>query len=137
MKLVALTFDDVYARWDWLRDGLLRMVDKTGAHYRPEDVYARLLGDTAWAYDFGVGFIILTKEYDPDGLVLFVWALHADSGTLGRQGSDELYVELEQLARGAKAKRIRMQSPRRGWERETFFNKVSVVYEHEVTCTTM
>lgn len=132
MKLVALSFDDVYERWEWMRAGILLAVEKTDCKFRPEDVYIRLGIDTAWAYaieDFG--FVVLTKEYDADGLVLFVWIMWAPAQTLGER-KQEVYAELERLARECKAKRIRMQSPRRGWEREEFFDRVAVVYEHEV-----
>lgn len=131
MRLRALTRDDVIAEWDWLRAGLLRMIEKTGAKYRPEDVYSRLVTGTAWAYAIDEdGALVLTQEYDHDGLVLFVWAMFGQNVA---ERKDEVYAELEQLARAVKAKRIRMQSPREGWERERFFTRVAVVYEHEVT----
>lgn len=134
MDLTPLSADEVQADWDWIRAGLLHCIKKTASRYRPEDVYLRLRTDTAWAYALSerAGFAVLTREFDPDGLVLFVWALFSEPYSLrGREG--EVYAELVRLARECKAKRIRMQSPRRGWEREPFFNQVAVVYEHEVT----
>jgi hypothetical protein len=133
MKLRTLSADDIQAEWDWLRNGLLHCAQKTGAKYRPEDVYLRLRTNTAWAYAFGEdAFLVLTQEYDPDGLVLFVWALWAAPGSL-RGSEGDMYAELERIARETGAKRIRMQSPREGWQRETFFQQVAIVYEHEVT----
>ncbi len=136
--IVALSADDVYQRWDWLREGILAVAAKTGGRFRPEDVYVRLRTSTAWAYalrdanEDDIGFLIVTQEYDPDGLVLFVWILWAPSHEI-RGRENEMYQEFERIAVACKAKRIRMQSPRRGWEREGFFDRVAVVYEHEVT----
>ncbi len=134
MKLTPLSSDDVQADWDWLREGLLKLIAKGGSRYRPEDVYLRLRTDTAWAYMLGerTGFVVLTREFDHDGLVLFVWILWAAPNSL-RERKREVYSELERLARECKAKRIRMQSPFAGWVRETFFDQVAIVYEHEVT----
>ena len=137
MQLVAMTQDDVYDRWDWMRVAVLKMIAKTAARYRPEDVYLRLRGNTAWAYAFrhkdrDVGLMVLTQEYDPDGLVLFVWILWAEPNALVGHTAT-LYAETEKVARSIKAKRIRMHSPREGWKSESFFRQVAVVYEHEVT----
>lgn len=128
MKLTSGNLAD----WDRYRAGILRVVEKTGDTYRPEDVYFRLKSGTAWLYDFETfGFLVLTQEYDHDGLVLFVWIVFCEAGkAVGRK--DEMYAALEDLAREAKAKRIRYQSPLRGWERETFFQQKAVVFEREV-----
>ena len=134
MKLTPLTVDDVQTQWDWLRAGLLLVIAKTKAKYRPEDVYLRLRTDTAWAYaiDDPAGFVVFTREYDHDGLVLFIWIMWTPPNSI-RWRNDEMYAELERIARECKAKRIRMQSPRTGWEDEPFFTRVAFVYEHELT----
>ena len=126
----------VYAEWGWLRNGLLDLAERTEAHYRPEDAWLRLRTGTAWAYGIGavgdeIGFAILTQEHDPDGLCVFVWAIWCEPGSAAGV-KDDIYAGLEMVARAAGAKRIRMQSPRPGWERERFFSRVAVVYEHEV-----
>jgi hypothetical protein len=135
VKLTALTPEQVYASWGWIRNGLLTVISKgRREEYLPEDVYVRLRGGTAWAYTFGedeFGFVILTQEFDPDGLALFVWAIWLEPGS-GKGCEGELYAALEDLARAARAKRIRMHSSRKGWEGRGFFEQVAVVYEHEV-----
>ena len=138
MKLVLLAPAEVYARWDEIRSALQQCITKTNSNYRPEDAYLRLMGSptSAWAHEILVqgescGFIVFTQEYDPDGLVLFVWAIWVSPHSV-RRWRDEMSSELERIARECKAKRIRMQSPRAGWKREPFFKQVAVVYEHEV-----
>ena len=137
MILVSLSPDAIYSGWDRLRAGILECANKTGALYKPEDVYMRLRAGTAWAYAIknhgdDLGFTILTQEFDCDGLALFIWILWAEPLSL-RGDESAVYGELERIAREIKAKRIRMHSPRPGWAREPFFNQVAIVYEHEVT----
>jgi hypothetical protein len=69
---------------------------------------------------------------DADGLCLFVWMMYTRPGA-GRPYWDEMYDKLETLAAAVGAKRIRMHSPRKGWQgsRERFALK-SYIYEYEV-----
>ena len=125
-----------YTRWDWLRNGIVHVIQKTGAHYRPEDVYARIRSATAWLYVYAVdgdeiGFQVLTQEHDPDGLAIFVWVLWCEPGEAAKRRS-EMYGAMDNLARACKAKRIRWHSSLRGWERERYGTKVAVVFEREV-----
>jgi hypothetical protein len=122
--------------WDWVRVGLAHTIDKAGGHYRPEDIYIRIRAGSAWLYlvvvdGRDIGFMVLTQEYDPDGLVLFIWALWCRPGSAAPY-KHEIYAEIDKLAAAVKAKRIRWWSPLRGWERERFGHKVAVVFEREV-----
>ena len=118
--------------WAWYRHGILRVLEKTGDTYLPEHVFHRVVSGSAWIWDIEkLGFLVLTQEYDHDGLVLFVWVIYCEPGmAVGKK--DEIYGALETLAREAKAVRLRYQSPLRGWEREKFFKQVAIVFEHEV-----
>ncbi len=125
----------VYERWDWIRSGLQATIKRTGVKMRPEDVYVRLRNGTAWLYaicvPFGeIGFLILTQEHDPDGLVLFIWCLWCEPHQLSPI-KGEFYKEVEELAQKAGAKRIRWQSPR-DYRRERWGKRVAYVYEREV-----
>lgn len=133
MKLRPLTADEVRAEWDGLKPGIERVIAKTGAKFRPEDVYLRLMSKTAWAYAIGeIGGVVFTQEFDHDGLVLFIWLLWTD---IGERAPNEasFYAQAEELGRGLKARRIRMMSPRKGWDKDPFFTQVARVYEHELT----
>lgn len=138
MKFVPLTPDDVVRQWGWLRHGILHCINKTREKFLPEDVYCALRGNVAWAFVFRTeededfGFMVLQNQHDPDGVVLFVWALWCEANA-GAKHKDAIYAELEKLAVAAKVKRIRMQSPRPGWGRETFFEQVAVVYERQIS----
>lgn len=134
--LTPRTPEQVYSIWSWVRDGLQKSIDKTQGHGMPEDIYVRLRGGNAWLYVIDVdghhaGFAILTREHDPDGLVMFIWCLWCEPHSMWETRGD-LYDALDALARTIGARRIRMWSPRRWWERQPFFKQVSAVYEHEV-----
>lgn len=133
IKLCSLDLAQCFNRWSWIRAGLLAIIEKTKTRMLPEDVYLRLNSNTAWLYVIGedIGFVVLTQEHDPDGLVMFIWALWIEPGK-GREIEMQLYEQLEALACSIKAVRIRMQSPRQGWERRPFFEPVATVFEHEV-----
>ncbi len=99
-------------------------------------MYLRLRSNTAWAHAINhdeqdVGFVVLTQEYDHDGLVVFVWVIYCTPDSWAKH-RPEAYAELSDFARKAGAKRIRMQSPRKGWARDPFFNPIATVYEHEL-----
>lgn len=135
MKLRPIDPEGAYERWDWVRQGIQKAIDNTGAHLRPEDVYTQIRNNTAWLYiiedDCDLGFVVLTQERDPDGLVLFIWVLWAARGSLWARRSD-LDAEIDKLARAVKAKRVRWSSPRRGYERWGYGKPVAVTYEREL-----
>ena len=131
-----MTPADVYNRRAWMREGVERTAQKTGARLAFEDVWLRLRTGSAFAHaieDDGkpVGFTVLCSEQDPDGVVLFVWVLWTEPWAL-RGSEHEVYAELERVARAIGGVRIRMQSPRKAWERESFFKTTAVVYEREL-----
>ena len=135
IQLIPLTPEQCHEQWGWLRNGILHCAEKTHARYLPEDVYAKIRAGSAWCYVIhngdDIGFFILTQDMDPDGLVMFVWVMWMEPGA-ARPLDKQIYDALESLARSIKAKRIRMQSPRKGWERQQFFDRVAVIYEHEI-----
>jgi len=129
---------EAYARRPWMRDGIAKTAEKTGARLASEDVWVRIANQSAYAHVIerdgqAIGFTILFSEQDPDGLVLFIWVPWNEPW--GLRGSEhELYAELERIAKAIGAVRIRMQSPRKGYDKESFFERVASVYEHEVRC---
>lgn len=124
-----------YNRWDWIRAGLQHTIERTGVHMRPEDAYVRVRNGTAWLYavqadEEDIGFLILTQEHDPDGLVLFIWALWCEPGSLYPM-KHKFYAEIDALAKKAGAVRIRWQSSR-DYRHERWGQKVATIYEREI-----
>jgi glycine/D-amino acid oxidase-like deaminating enzyme len=122
--------------WGWVRNGLLACVAKAGGHYLPEDVYAAIktggafLFAVEWRGD-DVGFVVLEQQRDPDGPVLFVFAAWFEPGA-GVVCESEFVMALESKAREIGARRMRMQSARKGWDRRKFFKPVATLFEVEL-----
>jgi hypothetical protein len=123
-------------RWAWIRAGLEHCLAKVGGdRWLPEDVYGELKAGTAYCYVVDhdgatPAFLIVQKHHDQDGPALFVWVMWAEAFVLTRH-MDAVMAELGKLARGIGAKRIRHESPRKGWGK--FFVSQRTIYEQEIT----
>jgi len=133
MKFVSVAPIDLHSVWAFVRPGCEQVIAKTKDKSLPEDVYAELRAASAVLYlieddDKRIGFMVVRRMFDPDGICLFLWQLYADPGTLARE---DFLHELDELARNIGAKRIRGLSPRSGfWEG---WGKLIVhIYEREV-----
>lgn len=126
----------VFDLWPWINNGIQHCVQKGGGHYGPAEVMLMLARQDAGLYVLeydgdDIGFAVLRSEHDPDGHVMFVFALWTEPGE-GKRFERQIYDELEALARSTGARRIRMQSKRRGYGRLPFFHPVGTVYEWEL-----
>lgn len=135
MNLRPIT--NLHENWGWIRNGLLHCRSKTGDRHLPEDVYVALRAGTSHVFALDrngddIGFAVLQRQDDPDGACLFVWALWAEPHA-ARAVEGEIYAALEGKAREIGARRLRMQSARKAWQRERYWREVARVYEHEVT----
>ena len=129
--LRPIPLEELWDKWARYGVGLLECIRNTKAHYKPEDVYVDLRSGRSHLYEIGdFGFVIFQQHQDPDGLVLFVYALWCKAGEYQKRLA-AVYEELEEFARSMKAKRIRMQG-RDGWSKHRFFTETARVYEHEV-----
>jgi hypothetical protein len=128
--LQPIAAEQIREFWPWVRDGLEQLRARFHEHWIPEDVYASLRGGHSFLFIIGdeLGFIIFQRHMDADGPVLFVWIIHGDLVAVHLKVCDEI----EAMAREMKARRIRMQSPRKGWAKIDFFTAVQTVYEHEL-----
>lgn len=135
--LRPMSWTECRTRWEWLRQGLERCREHGGERWYAEDIYEplRLGHASAFAVERNrkdVGFAILQRHNDPDGAVLFVWALWVEPAqAVGDKGA--LLAEFERIAIEVKAVRIRMESPRKGWDSIGFFIPMRTIYEHEVS----
>jgi len=127
--LHAVSTDKVRDSWPAILPGLQEVRDRCNEVWWPEDVYASLMSGHSFLYMIeDCGFVIFQKHADADGPVLFIWIIWGEFKAIHPAVS----AEIEQLAVAMKAKRIRMHSPRKGWERFPFFKRKSVIYEREI-----
>ena len=106
--------------------------EKLGERLSREEIYHAIRSNLAALYVVGDdGIVVCQRVVETDGTVsLFVWLL---SGKL-EKWKDSLIEGLEALAAQIKARKIRMRSPRRGWERAMgdYWKAVEVIYEHRL-----
>lgn len=132
MNLYPVSATDLVSVWPFVRKGLEKCVEKAGGHYLPEDVYAGIKGGVLHLFMVeDVGFVVFRRDVDPDAVVLFVFALWVEPN-VGMPRGTEVMAAIRFKAREIGAKRIRMQSGRKGWERLPFMDPVATVYESEV-----
>ena len=129
--LQPVALHELHSCWGWVRDGLQKVIDKTGDDWLPEDVYHELKSGASFLYLIyadadRIGFAVLQKwDRYHAGARLFVRALWAEPRQLVKR-RDEFYEALKALARQTGCVALRMTSPRRweldGWEpKQTIF----------------
>lgn len=126
---------DLHRHWTFVRQGLKVCAMKGGGEYLPEDAYHAIkAGNLVLFLLVGAGqpfgFVLLRREEEPSGVVLFVWALYCSSGE-GRSREASILDALRRLAVESGAGRIRMWSAREGWKKRGW-KEVSKVYQMEV-----
>jgi hypothetical protein len=136
LRLRPLTLQEVRASWGWIRNGLLAVIDRCRARWMPEDAWGEVMAGRAFVYTIDasgdeIGFALLQQRSDGDGPVLFIWAMWTEPGA-GIAQREAIQDELERLASEIKAKRIRMESSRDGWDGIDYWTPVQTIFEHEV-----
>lgn len=121
--------------WEWVREGLVKIIAKTSDDWLPEDVYTEIrTGNSVLflIYDGHerVGFVVLQgwPAYQA-GPRLFIRALWGEPHRLVRI-RDQLMKALKDEARKIGARVLRMNSPRR-WDADGWTMK-QYVYEMDV-----
>jgi hypothetical protein len=122
--------------WDWVRDGLVKIVAKTRDDWRPEDVYTELRTGAAklhliYVEQEMVGFVVtqIWPGYH-SGPRLFVRALWGEPHALAPV-EVELMDAIRDLARKVGARAVRMNSPRR-WDAREGWRLTQYIYETDV-----
>ena len=122
--------------WDWVRDGLAKIVAKTRDDWRPEDVYVELRTGAAklhliYVNQDMVGFVV-TQVWPGyhSGPRLFVRALWGEPGALVAV-EGEIMDALRDLGRKHGCRAVRMNSPRR-WDAREGWALKQYIYELEI-----
>lgn len=124
------------AVWPAVRAHIQRANDKLGERNTPEEFYHALRQGLAGLYlaEEDAGIFICQKVVELDGTATcFIWL------TVGPvlHNHDKWHRTLESLAQQIGAVRLRMRSPRKGWERATngYWKVAEMTYEHELDIT--
>lgn len=136
LKIEAMNLLEVRQAWGWVRNGLLSIIGICRERWEPEDVWTAVMAGNAFVWRVvvngdDIGFLVLRREVDTDGPVLFIWCLWTEPNALVEWQRD-LIARLDELAQRMGAKRIRMESSRGGWRGLEYFDAVRTIYEREV-----
>lgn len=138
LELRARTPQQVRKEWGWIRNGLLTILQRTREQWLPEDVWQSLQAAQSFLWVVhkdgdDVGFLVLRKDADFDGPVLFIWLCWTEPQVL-TDCHATLIERLDEIAARIGAKRVRFQSPRAGWRGfEDYFAAVQTVFQREVS----
>lgn len=118
--------------WQWARPGVEQLLREYGERLIAEDVYFAIRSGQAWMFTIeDAGFVVLQKHTDVDGsAALFVWLTWGERGEL-KEHYERSLEELNEMAKKAKCRVLRMWSPREGWQR-VGWKLTHHVYEREV-----
>jgi hypothetical protein len=121
------------AVWPLVRRHIQHANDKLGERNTPEEIYHALRQGMAGLYlaKDDTGIFVVQKVIELDATTTcFVWLA---VGPL-RDEVQELNRQLEAVARLIGAVRLRMRSPRKGWERATngYWHVAEMLYEHNL-----
>ena len=126
---------DVREVWQQIQPGLLQVKALTPAPlWGPEDIYHACMAGTAAVYTDPDGppsdFVILQPGINPytAEVELTVWIAYS----LDPEASSKHLDDILRLARGIGAKRLIMQSPRKGFSRSRLWKSFAVEYHMDV-----
>lgn len=114
MEKVYIYPEEIRKHWDFVRDGLLKIQEKTPEEWIPEDIYAYCYNQKAmlWIYkqdDREVGFSVL----QPNEGTLHIWCLYFKNN----HSFLEAWVHIQELAKNGGNQFISFDSHRKGWSK--------------------
>lgn len=136
LTIQPMSLLDVRRDFGWIRNGLLEVIGRCKERFAPEDIWQQVMANVmhVWRIESShddIGFLVLRRDVDPDGPVLFIVALWAEPGSLGKH-KVELFERLKELSHRMGAVRMRHESSRDEWLAVDYFTPVKRVFECEV-----
>jgi hypothetical protein len=135
--LTAVDPERLHDVWPWVKtllDRLYRKAERRGRRpdWLPEDVYASVKSAQAVLFVVGQdeGILVLQRQVRAYGPLLFIWIV---VGAGLKHYEQELYAEIESIARRGGMRRIQGNSSFPGWGQWGWLKPVETVYEREVT----
>jgi len=121
---------DVRDCWEEIRAGVEATRVKTGAAWRPEDVYSACVAGRAFVYIGETGFLVVKPEqntYNGKG-EMFIWIAYAE----GEKNIERFQSAVDDLADDHGFDKMTMWSCRPGFDRIPGWKAVATVYEREL-----
>jgi GNAT superfamily N-acetyltransferase len=128
--------------WDFVEDGLTKVIGKTGAGFIPADVYTLISNKNLFLYWLidgtdTIGFTILSEvvtNYEGTK-ALYLDHTYVDPKFMKRNTMEEFDAALEDLAKKIGCARLEFNSSRIGWGRRIRrmgWEPVTVVYKRDL-----
>jgi hypothetical protein len=142
ISLYSADLDDVRMNWDFVEDGLSKVIAKTGAGFIPADIYALISSKNLFLYWLldgpdTIGFTILSEvvtNYEGKK-ALYLDHTYVDPKFMKRSTMEEFDAALEDLAEKVGCARLEFNSSRIGWGRRLRrmgWEPVTVVYKRDL-----
>jgi len=137
MEFRNIAAEVIHSEWPFIRQGLEKILAETGDRWLPEDVFWLIKQNSIWAYvvfdgDERVGVVLLQPTNGWDGKELYLFGGY----NVGNKDVIEFSMdEIIKAGRSIGARRIKMQSNRKGFEKycsSIGFKMDFVQYEREI-----
>lgn len=118
--------------WPSVAPKIKALLRKCPDDFTVEDVYWFLKDNKASLFLMGDGFMVLEVAVEPfrGKRTLCVWLLY---WLRAEENQDQIYSELDALARKAQCCRIHFKSPRKGWIKKAHgFKQKLITWEREI-----
>ena len=124
--------ENIHADWDFIKRGVEKILKETGDRWLPEDAFWLIKQNSIWAYivtdkEERVGLVLLQPSTGWDGKELYLF------GGFNVGSKDVITFAMPEILKVAKhvnAKRIKFQSPRKGFEK--YAQSIGFEYSHSM-----
>lgn len=132
MQLRFVKPEELHADWDFINLGINAILTKTKDKWLPEDIYWLIKQNSIWAYivvdgSDELGLILLQATPAWDGKELYIF------GGWNKGSKDVIEFsmpEIIKIAKNVNARRIKFQSPRKGFEK--YVERIGFKYAHSL-----
>lgn len=116
MSLTYIHPDNLHDHWDFVKEGLTRIHNRSTDRWKHEDIYWMLKAGNYSLHlvEENKGFVILQLVRGWDGPEMFVFCAYI---VPGNDVMEESLNAVKDIAKQAGARRVRFQSMRKGWEK--------------------
>lgn len=122
--------DVIHDSWPFIKQGIESILDKIQDRWLPEDIYWLIKQNNIWAYivfdgEERLGLVLLQPTAGWDGKELYLFG----GWNIGSRDVIEFSMpEIVKVARYCQARRIKFQSPRKGFDK--YIERIGFKYAH-------
>lgn len=132
MEFRNIAAEVIHSEWPFIRQGIESILAKIEDRWLPEDIYWLVKQNSIWAYivfdgDERVGLVLLQPTNGWDGKELYLFG----GWNVGTKDVIEFSMpEIIKVARYVQARRIKFQSPRKGFDK--YVERIGFKYSHSL-----